>query len=560
MDRMTTNLRPEQILENPLLNKGTAFTDEERNSLGLHGLLPLHVSSIEEQIKRRYNNFKDKPSQLAKYQFLSSLQNRNEILFYRLVQEHISEMLPLIYTPTVGDVSVHYSSLYRQHRGVYLSYPLKEKMEEIILNIPHGDVAVIVVTDGERILGLGDVGIGGMAIPQGKLSLYTLFGGIHPSRTLPIMLDVGTNNKALLEDPLYLGWQHPRITGKEYTSFIDRFIEAIKKRYPKVLLQWEDFAKQNARPLLEKYRNQICSFNDDIQGTAAVALAALLSAVKLSNQTLKDQKIALLGGGSAGLGIAQLIRQAMINEGLSELEAYRHFYVIDIDGLLHDQLPAMDVEQKKFAHPFEEVKDWEDSPSLKKISLLNVIRHAKPTILIGVSAQPNTFTEEIIKTMMTYTEQPIIFPLSNPTSRAEANPEDLFRWSQGKAIVATGSPFLSVSFEGKKFNIAQCNNVYIFPGVGLGVVSSKTPKVLDKMFIRAAYTLSEYSPALKDRTAALFPPLENLREISKKIALSVYEVAQEEGLVKSASKKEMEEAINQNMWYPNYPIISKTVS
>ncbi len=556
MERMETALKPEQILEHPLLNKGTAFTNEERDALGLHGLLPLHVSTMEEQVERRYENFKERPSQLSKYQFLSSLQNRNEILFYRLVYEHVSEMLPLIYTPTVGDVSLQYSSLYRQHRGIYLSYPLRDKMEEIIARLPNDGVEVIVVTDGERILGLGDVGIGGMAIPQGKLALYTLFGGIHPGRTLPILLDVGTNNKELLADPLYLGWNHPRVTGEEYASFVDRFVKAIKKRYPKVLLQWEDFAKPNARPLLEKYRNQICSFNDDIQGTAAVALAALLSALKLSNKPLKEQKIALLGGGSAGLGIADLIRQAMVASGVPESTSYQNFYVVDIDGLLHDQLKHMDSEQKKFAHPFKEVGEWASSTS-GKISLLDVIHRAKPTILIGVSAQPNTFTEEIIRAMLHNTERPIIFPLSNPTSRAEANAEDLFAWSQGKAIVATGSPFPPVHFEGKDYKITQCNNVYIFPGVGLGIVACKTPKVVEKMFIRAAAILSEHSPILNNPTAGLFPPLEKLRDVSRAIAIAVYGVAIEEGLVPKISSKEIESRVDAEMWYPHYPILSR---
>lgn len=556
MERVKTDLRPEQILENPLLNKGTAFTNEEREALGLHGLIPVHVSTIEEQTARRYANFQEKPSQLSKYQFLSSLQNRNEILFYRLVYEHVSEMLPLIYTPTVGDVSLQYSSLYRQHRGLYLSYPLKDKMEEIIADLPHPHVEVIVVTDGERILGLGDVGIGGMAIPQGKLSLYTLFGGIHPARTLPILLDVGTNNQELLNDPLYLGWKHPRITGVEYAQFVDGFVRAIKKRYPRVLLQWEDFAKPNARPLLERYRDEICSFNDDIQGTAAVALAALLSALKLSKRSLKTQKIALLGGGSAGLGIADLIRQAMVNEGLEEKASYHNFYVVDIHGLLHDQLQTMDPEQKKFAHPFSEVGHWA-SGSSQMISLTDVIKHAQPTILIGVSAQPNTFTQEMIKTMASYCEHPIIFPLSNPTSRAEAKPADLFQWSGGKAIVATGSPFTPVSFQGKEYKIAQCNNVYIFPGVGLGIVACKTPKVTERMFIEAANVLSLHSPLLNDATAGLFPPLEKLRSVSKEIAIAVYQVAIEEGLVAHTSQADIEKKIDAEMWYPDYPAVCR---
>lgn len=539
--------KPSEILDDPLLNKGTAFTNEERDLLHLHGHLPFHVSTIEEQIQRRYENFHERRDDLSKYVFLSSLQNRNEILFYRLVYEHIAEMLPLIYTPTVGDVSLHYSALYRQHRGIYLSYPLQDKMQTIIASLPQGEVDVIVVTDGERILGLGDVGVGGMAIPQGKLALYTLFGGIHPARVLPIMLDVGTNNEKLLKDPLYLGWQHPRITGKDYDDFVERFVQQIKKRYPHVLLQWEDFAKPHARPLLEKYQTQICSFNDDIQGTAAVALAAICSAVRLAGGLLSEQKIALFGGGSAGLGIANLIVQALQLEGLTEEEALQRFYVIDKDGLLHTKLQTMDSEQKRYARDFNELKGWDDT------KLLDVVKNAKPTILIGVSAQTGAFTEQVVKTMANHCARPIIFPLSNPTSRSEAKPQDLVHWTQGRAIIATGSPFAPVEFQGAKILVSQCNNVYIFPGVGLGVVACKAPRVTNTMFIRAAEVLSENAPS-----NSLFPHLEDLRAISRTIAIEVIKVAQEEGLVPKYSQKQIEEQIDTTMWFPNYPNFCKS--
>lgn len=552
MDIIELSMKPTEILDTPLVNKGTAFTNEERDSLGLHGLIPFHVSTLEEQVQRRYDNFKQRPDQLSKYIFLSSLQNRNEILFYRLVAEHISEMVPLIYTPTVGDVSLHYSILYRQHRGLYLSYPLKDKIDEIVSQWSEKDVEVIVATDGERILGLGDVGIGGMAIPQGKLALYTLFGGIHPGKVLPIMLDVGTNNPQLLNDPLYLGWRNPRVIGEQYYDFIDTVVTAIKKRFPKVLLQWEDFAKPHARPLLEKYRDEVCSFNDDIQGTASVALAAIMGAAKLSKGKLKNQKIAMFGGGSAGLGIANLIMHAMQLDGCSEMEARKNFYIVDIDGLLHSQQTRLDPEQKKFARDFSELSNWKNS-GVGKFSLLDVVHNAKPTILIGVSAQPNTFTEEIVKAMASYTERPIIFPLSNPTSRAEAKPEDIIRWTKGKAIIATGSPFAPVEFEGKKYTIAQCNNVYIFPGVGLGVVACKTPKVTEKMFIRAAQVLSDHTPLLKDPTAAIFVPLEELRSVSREIAIAVGQIAQEEGLVPKSTQQEISRRVDEKMWYPEYP-------
>ncbi len=552
MDIVELSMEPLELLYTPLFNKGTAFTNEERDAFGLHGFLPFHVSTLEEQVERRYDNFKKRTNELAKYSFLSSLQNRNEILFYRLVAEHVSEMVPLIYTPTVGEISRDFSILYRQHRGLYLSYPLKDKLGEIIANWPTGDIDVIVVTDGERILGLGDVGVGGMAIPQGKLVLYTLFGGIHPSRVLPIMLDVGTNNQSLLDDPLYLGWRDRRVGGDDYYDFVDLFIKQIKKRFPKVLLQWEDFARPNARPLLEKYRDQICCFNDDIQGTASVVLAAILGAVKLAKGRLKEQKIAMLGGGSAGLGIAELIVHAMMLEGCSEEEARKNFYIVDIDGLIHTELTQAFADQKKFAHDFNSLKDWQISSS-GKITLLDVVKNGKPTILIGVSTRPNVFTEEIVRTMVSYVDHPIIFPLSNPNSHSEAKPEDLLRWTNGQAIIATGSPFPPVDFNGKKIVIAQCNNVYIFPGVGLGVVACKTPKVTEKMFIEAARILSKHTPLLKDLNGGLFPSLEDLRSVSREIAIGVGHVAEEEGLVLKSSQREIEQRVDQKMWYPKYP-------
>lgn len=559
MKPIELSLKPAEILNDPLYNKGTAFTKEERDSLKLHGLLPYHISTLEQQVERRYENFKERKDDLAKYIFLSSLQNRNEILYYRLIYEHISEMLPLIYTPTVGDVSLHFSILYRQHRGIYLSYPLQDKIKEIVANLPIDELDVIVATDGERILGLGDVGVGGMAIPQGKLALYTLFGGIHPGKVLPVMLDVGTNNQKLLDDPLYLGWRHPRIKGAEYDAFIDVFVKEVKKRFPKVLLQWEDFAKPHARPLLEKYQDQICSFNDDIQGTAAVALSAIIGAVKLAGSKLKDQKIVMFGGGSAGLGIASLILHAMQLEGCSESEALNNFYVIDIDGLVHNQLERMDPHQKRFAKDFSALKNWQRAGG-DRVTLLDVVINAKPTILIGVSAQPNVFTEEVVKAMAAFVERPIIFPLSNPTSRCEATPENLIRWTKGKAIIATGSPFAPIDYEGKRYRIAQCNNVYIFPGVGLGVVACRSPKVTETMFIKAADILSDHAPMLHDPTASIFPEFEKLRKISRNIAIAVCKVACEEGLVPHYSQKEIEEKVDAQMWFPEYPIYTQKTS
>jgi len=532
---------PEGILNNPLLNKGTGFTREERAEFGLEGLLPYHVSTIEEQVVRRYDNFCSQKEGLAKYLFLNSLQNRNETLFYRLVLEHIDEMLPYIYTPTVGDVSQQYSILYREHRGIYLSYPLREKIPQIIENLKK-EVDVIVVTDGERILGLGDLGVGGMAIPLGKLALYTLFGGIHPGRTLPVFLDVGTNERSLLDDPLYLGWRHERVRGKEYDAFVDLFVKAIKNRYPQVLLQWEDFAKPHAKPLLERYRKSLCSFNDDIQGTAAVVLSALFTSARKKGEMLKDQRIVVLGGGSAGIGICEAVVEAMIAEGATKEQAYRQFFIVDRVGLLHTQLPSLESAQKPFAQPAERLGTW-NIPKETQVTLYDVVHHAHPTVLIGVSAQTGAFTEEIIKEMARHVKVPVILPLSNPTSCSEAHPQDLSKWTGGQAIVATGSPF-----EGT----AQCNNVYVFPGLGLGVVAAKATFVSDGMLRAAAHTLSDFSPLLKNGQKMLFPYFDHLRAVSRAIAIAVGKKAQEEGCAPPTTEGELEAAVDRTMWFPDY--------
>ena len=542
----------DELLRDPLKNKGTAFTDKERTAFKLHGFLPYHVSTIEEQVQRRYTNFCEQQTEIAKYSFLSALQNRNEVLYYRLVLDHLSEMLPLIYTPTVGEVSTVYSLFYHENRGLFLSYPHRDKIAEIIDNISRSKIDIIVVTDGERILGLGDLGIGGMTIPIGKLSLYTLFGGIHPSRTLPILLDVGTNNKKLLDDPLYLGWRHERITGKEYESFVDQFVRAIKKRFPQVLLQWEDFGKAHAYYLLEKYRDQICSFNDDIQGTAAVTLAALLTAVRKSGTKLKDQKIAILGGGSAGMGICNKLLKAVVQEGgIGEEEARKLFYIVDVHGLIHSEMAGVTPEQRQFAQNALFIKTWKiQDPT--HVSLLDVVENVHPTILIGVSTQGGAFSEEIIRTMAQYVRQPIIFPLSNPTSSAEAHPADLLRWTHGKAIIATGSPFGPVIYDGEIFHISQCNNVYVFPAIGLGVIASKASRISDAMFLTAAQVLSKCAAEYRNAHDPLLPPFEELRSICREMAIAVGQTAQEEGLAPASTLEELSESVDATMWFPNY--------
>lgn len=556
MKKVQTNLRGNAILESSLWNKGTAFTLEERAELGLEGLLPFHVSTLKQQVERRYQNFCELDTDIAKYNFLSSLQNRNEVLFYRFVLDHATEMLPYIYTPTVGSVSSQYSMLYKEQRGLYLSYPNRDKMEKMIANFPLNDIDVIVVTDGERILGLGDLGVGGMAIPVGKLALYTVFGGIHPSRALPIVLDVGTNNTQMLEDPLYLGWRHERIRGPEYDAFVDRFIQAIKARFPQVLLQWEDFARPNAQPLLDRYRKSLCSFNDDIQGTAAVALAAVYSAVKLSKGRLKDQRFVVLGGGSAGVGICnKLIQAIMKDEQINEEEARALFYVVDIHGLLQEGQELYPT-QKPFAQKPDTLKSWKVK-NPKNISLFEVVQNAHPTVLIGVSTQGGAFTEEIVKEMHKHTPRPVIFPLSNPTSLSEAHPADLIKWTKGEAIIATGSPFSPIAYEGHLYQIAQCNNVYIYPGVGLGLIATKARYVSDEVFINAAKVLSDYSPLLKDPHAPLFPTLDQLRVVAREIAITVAKTVIKEGHSELKTIDSVEKLIDETMWYPEYPIFTK---
>lgn len=543
--RIKISLRPEEILSLPLVTKGTAFTQEERDALGLNGFLPCHVATVDEQIRRIYENLATYPTPLAKYVFLLGILNRNEHLFYQFAARHVNDIVPIIYTPTVGEAAVNYSQIYFRQRGLYLSYPLRDKLDEIFSHCPNKDALVIVATDGERVLGLGDQGIGGMTIPIGKLSLYTLFGGIHPSRVLPVFLDVGTNNQNLLKDELYLGWRHPRLTGAEYDLFIEQFVKAVKKWLPKTLLQWEDFGKNNARRLLEKYRAELLSFNDDIQGTATVTLGAILSAVHVAKMTLKEQRISILGGGSAGLGIADMLVSALCEEGLTEEEAVERIYIIDIDGLILKNFKNMSSEQKRFA---KNLKD--------PMSLLEVVKKFHPTVLIGVSGQGGAFTEEMVKEMARHVPKPIILPLSNPTSKAEAIPDDIFHWTKGNAIVATGSPFPPVDFGGKKYTIAQCNNVYVFPGVGTGALAANAKGITDSMFLEAAKILSKFSPALKDPSSSLFPSLPDVRTLSRAIAIGVAKKAIREG-ISQVQEKEVEKRVDAIMWEPKYPTYSR---
>src|ERR687897_531684 len=476
-----TELSGKDLMSNPVLNKGTAFNYEERIQFDLHGLLPPVIETLEQQCVRAYEAYKRKGDDLERHIFLRALQDTNETLFYALLYRHIAEMAPIIYTPVVAQSAIAFSHIYRRPRGLFLSYPLAEKMDEMIENRPYGDVDVIVVTDGERVLGIGDQGAGGMAIPVGKLSLYTVIGGIEPKRTLPIVLDVGTNNQERLHDPEYIGWRHERITGQPYWDFVDKFVSCIKRKFPDVLLQWEDFAKPHARPLLDKYRDSLCTFNDDIQGTAAVTLGAIYKALKVTGKKVSDQQVVILGAGSAGTGVADYIMQAMITEGMDETEARKHFFLLDSKGLLHNARTNLTPVQQKFAQSFERMSGWRVNNG--QIRLIEVIENISATILIGVSSQPGQFTAPIIKAMASKVERPIVFPLSNPYDRAEAVPEDLIRWTDGRALIATGTEFPPVSLKGRIIKIAQCNNFYIFPAIGLAVRASDAKRVTDRMMV-----------------------------------------------------------------------------
>ncbi|MCX7116094.1 MAG: NAD-dependent malic enzyme [Gammaproteobacteria bacterium] len=539
------------ILRNPLKNKDIAFTQQERDKLGLHGLLPAHESTLEEQCRRAHDQILKKDTDLEKHIYLRVLQDTNEVLFYALLTRHIEEMMPLVYTPTVGAGCVYFSHIYRHPRGLFLSYPLKDRMKEFFAHPSYDSIKTIVVTDGERILGLGDQGANGMGIPIGKLSLYTACAGIHPATTLPIMLDVGTNNPKHLADPLYIGWHHERIQGKAYDDFIDQFVTTIKERFPHVLLQWEDFAQQNANPILARYRDQLCTFNDDIQGTAAVTTGTLLAAINVTQLPLTEQRIAVLGAGSAGCGISSMMMRAMCEQGLTEAQARERFFLIDRGGVLQDTQPHLFPFQQPFAKSANTFSTWKLSDP-NHVSLEDVIRNIHPTVLIGVSGQASVFTEPLIKDMAAHVKRPVIFPLSNPTSHCEATPHDLLTWTQGRAIIGTGSPFAPVKYGDETFSIAQTNNAYIFPGLGLGALAAKASRVSDSMFMAAATTLAEMSPAKLDPKAPLLPRLNTIREVSKQIAFAVAKAAFKEGLSVYQKESELEAAVEKFIWEPVY--------
>jgi len=548
---MQPTVRGMELLNRQTLNKGTAFTDEERAKLGLHGLLPLQVETLDEQVVRAYGAYKRKDDDLERHIYLRALEDTNEVLFYRLLLDHIEEMTPIVYTPVVALGCQQFSQIYRRPRGLFISYPLRDSIPALLRNRPNREVDVIVVTDGERILGIGDQGVGGLGIPIGKLSLYTLIGGIHPARTLPIVLDVGTNNPERLQDPHYLGWRHERITGGQYFDFVHRFVEAVKQELPETCLQWEDFARTHARPILERYRDELLTFNDDIQGTAAVTLGAILSAVKAAGTRLKDQQIVFFGAGSAAIGVADYLRNALVSEGLSQEDARQRFWIVNSKGLLHTGRTDLTEEQQVYAQPTERLADWPRGPN-GQISLSEVMSRINASILIGLSTVPGSFTEPIVREMTRKVPRPIILPLSNPTEKSEAKADDLIRWTEGRALLATGSPFAPVIYAGRKITIAQCNNVYIFPAVGLGVVASQARRVTDSMMEAAARTLADHSPALKDASAALLPPLRDVRGVALAIAIAVGLEAQRVGVAPKTSEQELMRRVKEGQWIPRY--------
>ena len=550
-DVIRTRLSGYDLLNNPRFNKGTAFTEQERDTFALHGLLPPDEGTLDQQLERRKKALENQQTVFGKYSFMRDLQDTNETLFYSLIAHNVEELLPVVYTPGVGEGCQRFSEIWRKPRGLFISYPNKNRIEQMLSDPRYDDVRCIVVSDGERILGLGDQGAGGMGIPIGKMALYTALAGIHPEHCLPVLLDVGTDNEDRLNDPIYIGWRNKRVRGQEYDDFVEAFVSAVKRRWPHILLQWEDFAGSNAARLLERYRDQLCTFNDDIQGTAAVTTATLLAAVNATGIPLEQQTVVFLGFGSAGIGIANLMLTSMKETGLSEEQAIKRFYAVDRYGLLVEGGKGILSNQQPFVRKKADLEGWTLSGG-DEISLLDVVRNAKATVLVGVSGQPGAFTEDVVREMAKHTDRPIIFPLSNPTSREEATPEDLLKWTDGKALIGTGSPFAPVTINGKSFHIAQTNNSYIFPGLALGILASKAKRVTDGMIMAAAKRLAELSPTVKDRNANLLPPIADSRKVGLLVGEAVGKQAIADGVAGVADEKAFEESLHAYVWEPVY--------
>lgn len=545
-----TELTGKLLLNLPFLNKGTSFSEQERLELGLLGKIPSAVESIDEQVERAYEQYRRYTVDLSRHIYLYSLHDRNEVLFYRLVSDHLAEMMPIIYTPVVGSAVKQYSREFRRPRGLYISYPDRAHMDQIFANRTHSDIDLIVATDGSGVLGIGDQGVGAMDIPIAKLMVYTICGGINPCKTLPIMLDVGTDNQLLLDDPMYLGWRHERLKGAEYDDFIDQFVKTVARYFPNVMLHWEDFGRDPAHHILHRYKDEFCTFNDDVQGTGAVVLAAILAGVKKTGRPLSEQRIVIHGAGAAGVGIANEIKFAMQRLGLSEKEASSRFWLLDSNGLIIDNSQTLKSFQKGYARAAAEVASWPLQNG--KIDLEGVVAQVKPTILIGTSAVAGAFGENIIREMAKHVENPIIMPLSNPTEKAEASAKDLYEWSNGRALIATGSPFAPVMFNGVLHPIAQCNNALVFPGLGIGTLAVRAQIVTDNMIWAACEALSELSPSLKDPNAPLLPPFIEARHASYVIAQRVAEQARKDGVDRVGKGESVTKLIDQMLWHPHY--------
>ena len=553
--RLEVPYRGQRLLRHPMFTKGSAFTSEERAAFGLEGLLPNAVSTIEQQAERVYRNILRKEDSLERFIGLASLQDRNETLFYRVLVDHVEEFLPIVYTPVVGKACQEFSHIFRRARGLWITPQHRGRIEEVLGNAPFEDIRLIVVTDNERILGLGDQGAGGMGIPIGKLALYTAAAGIHPAQTLPISLDVGTDNKSLLEDPLYLGWRQPRLRGEQYYSLVDEFVSAVKYRFPKALLQWEDFKKTNAFTLLDKYRKSITCFNDDIQGTAAVAVAGIMAGARASGVPLKDQRTVILGAGAAGVGIARLLRDTLKREGLSGDALFQAIVNLDSHGMLVDDQEIADVHKRVFAWPAA-LAEKHGLGKGRPRDLLAVVKAVKPTVLIGTSGEPGTFTEMIVRAMAAEVERPVIFPMSNPTSKSEAKPADIVNWTGGRALIATGSPFDPVPYGGRTIKIGQGNNAFVFPGMGLGVLVSEAREVTDAMFAAAADRLAAEVHEDDLKSGSLFPPVSEIRLVTARIAEVVVKQARDEGVGKAIPDAKIPAAVAAAMWDPRYlPIV-----
>jgi malate dehydrogenase (oxaloacetate-decarboxylating) len=539
------------LLLDPFTNKGTAFTQRERDELDLNGLLPPAVCTIQQQMQRTYESFETKPTNLEKFIYLTALQDRNETLFYRLVLEHIEEMMPIVYTPVVGEACQKFSHIYRRGRGLYIAYEQRDRIERILRSAGTPDPSVIVVTDGERILGLGDQGAGGMGIPIGKLSLYTLCAGVSPFSTLPITLDVGTDNEERLADSLYLGMRHRRVRGEAYQAFIDAFVAAVQKVFPRVVLQWEDFLKDNALFQLARFRDQLCTFNDDIQGTAGVVLAGLYGALRITGQRMRDQRVVFAGAGASSQGIAELLVSAFTEDGLGAEEAVRRIWTTDSKGLVTRSRPGLEAFKAAYARAPEELGDYV-AKDRGRITLVETVENARPTMLIGTSATPGIFDEPVLRAMGRLNERPIVFPLSNPTSKTECTPEDALRFTDGRAIVATGSPFPPVTLGGKRHRIGQCNNSFVFPGVGLGLAVSRARHASNGMFLAAAKALARHVTDADLAGGAVYPELGRIRECSLSVACATIRQAVQEGHADPGVLEDLERTVERAMWYPEY--------